>query len=256
MKRIIALILCAVMILSLAACGAKKDNADKNGEDKVEVKVGFIFLHDENSTYDNNFIKAAKEACDKLGVEYEIFRPTVCKYKSAVEPYFLKKMSPENREQNEQMIGSMWQVLNEAVAESRGISVEELNRLADECASLYPDRGVKLITYSYQYTHGVPGNGYTVPDNVIIDFCFEYRKEPPAEYDLRLLYTKIEKALIMGAENPDINVGEILKEIALTDAERNGKPECKSSHSLLKSLKTTLKLTKSRLKTILSLISA
>ena len=48
-----------------------------------------------------------------------------------------------------------------------------LNRLADECASLYPDRGVKLITYSYQYTHGVPGNGYTVSDNVIIDFCFD-----------------------------------------------------------------------------------
>jgi hypothetical protein len=48
-----------------------------------------------------------------------------------------------------------------------------LNRLADECASLYPDRGVKLITYSYQYTHGVPGNGYTVSDNVIIDFCLD-----------------------------------------------------------------------------------
>ena len=48
-----------------------------------------------------------------------------------------------------------------------------LNRLADECASLYPDRGVKLITYAYQYTHGVPGNGYTVSDNVIIDFCFD-----------------------------------------------------------------------------------
>jgi len=48
-----------------------------------------------------------------------------------------------------------------------------LNRLADECASLYPDRGVKLITYSYQYTHGVPGNGYTVSDNVIINFCFD-----------------------------------------------------------------------------------
>ena len=48
-----------------------------------------------------------------------------------------------------------------------------LNRLADEVASLYPDRPVRLITYSYQYTHGVPGNGYTVSDNVIINFCFD-----------------------------------------------------------------------------------
>ena len=48
-----------------------------------------------------------------------------------------------------------------------------LNRLADEVASLYPDRPVRLITYSYQYTHGIPGNGYTVSDNVIINFCFD-----------------------------------------------------------------------------------
>lgn len=48
-----------------------------------------------------------------------------------------------------------------------------INRLADEVASLYPDLGIKIITYSYQYTHGVPGNGYTVSDNVIINFCFD-----------------------------------------------------------------------------------
>ena len=34
--------------------------------------VGFICLHDENSTYDLNFINAAKAACDELGVEYQI----------------------------------------------------------------------------------------------------------------------------------------------------------------------------------------
>ena len=69
-----------------------------------------------------------------------------------------------------------------------------------------------------------------------------------------ILQEKIEKALIMGAENPDITVGEILDTIALTDAERNGKPECKSSQSLLKSLKTTWKLKTSLPKAILELI--
>ena len=34
------------------------------------VKAGFIFLHDENSTYDLNFLNAAKSACEKMGVEY------------------------------------------------------------------------------------------------------------------------------------------------------------------------------------------
>ena len=40
--------------------------------EKKAVKVGFIFLHDENSTYDLNFLNAAKEACEALGVEYMI----------------------------------------------------------------------------------------------------------------------------------------------------------------------------------------
>ncbi len=48
-----------------------------------------------------------------------------------------------------------------------------INRLADEVAAKYPARDVKIITYSYQFTHGIPGNGYTVSDNVIINFCFD-----------------------------------------------------------------------------------
>ena len=36
------------------------------------VKAGFIFLHDENSTYDLNFLNAAKAACEAMGVEYVI----------------------------------------------------------------------------------------------------------------------------------------------------------------------------------------
>ena len=48
-----------------------------------------------------------------------------------------------------------------------------INRLADEAAAKFPDRDVKIITYSYQFTHGVPGNGFTVSDNVIINFCFD-----------------------------------------------------------------------------------
>ena len=88
-----------------------------------------------------------KGLLDKLGVEVEIFRPTVCKYKSAVEPYFLKKMSPENRMQVQAMLDSMWGTLTAAVSEARGVSVEELNRLADELTVVLPEDAVaaKLI---------------------------------------------------------------------------------------------------------------
>ena len=62
MKKLAALLLALVMCLSLCACGSG------NNDSKTEMKVGFIFLHDENSTYDLNFINAAKAACEQLGV--------------------------------------------------------------------------------------------------------------------------------------------------------------------------------------------
>ncbi len=63
MKRILALCLALLMIFSCAACSTASGGGEK-------LKVGFIYLHDENSTYDANFLKAAKAACEELGVEY------------------------------------------------------------------------------------------------------------------------------------------------------------------------------------------
>lgn len=91
MKKIIAMLLALTMVFALCACGAKNDAPaeeeptfpfDNSSEafdvstltdDELSgIKVGFIFLHDENSTYDLNFMNAAIEACEGLGVEYLI----------------------------------------------------------------------------------------------------------------------------------------------------------------------------------------
>ena len=84
---------------------------------------------------------------DKLGIKVDILRPTACKYKSAVEPYFLTEMSDENREQMQELADHIWGVIVDGVAESRGVSAEELNRLADELAVVLPSQALehKLI---------------------------------------------------------------------------------------------------------------
>lgn len=51
--------LAAAGALALTSCG-------DSGKD--DLKVGFIFLHDSSSSYDKNFMDAAKSVCDELGV--------------------------------------------------------------------------------------------------------------------------------------------------------------------------------------------
>ena len=98
MKKILSLALVLVMVLSLAACGGKtaapaettaaapaaeapatEAPAAEAPAAAADVKLGFIFLHDENSTYDLNFMNAAKEACTALGLTEDqyIFRTNI-----------------------------------------------------------------------------------------------------------------------------------------------------------------------------------
>ena len=84
-----------------------------------------------------------KGLIDKLGVDIDILRPTVCKYKSAVEPYFLTKMSDANREQMQELANGMWDVVLDAVSSARGIDKQELNRLADELAIVLPKQALE-----------------------------------------------------------------------------------------------------------------
>ena len=109
MKKLIALLLAAMLVLSLAACAAKTDTpaADTPANDTPaadtpatdasteeapteeapaddapaaaasDFKVGFIMLHDENSTYDLNFINAAKTACANLGITNYVMKTNI-----------------------------------------------------------------------------------------------------------------------------------------------------------------------------------
>ncbi len=67
MKKLIAILLTLVMALSLVACGGN-ETAEAPETEASNLKVGFIFLHDENSTYDLNFMNGANEAIAQLGL--------------------------------------------------------------------------------------------------------------------------------------------------------------------------------------------
>ena len=72
-----------------------------------------------------------KHLLDKLDVEMQIVRGPNNRFKSAVEPYFLDKMSEANREQMEKLLGTVWGQILTGISESRNISVEQLNQIAD-----------------------------------------------------------------------------------------------------------------------------
>ena len=72
-----------------------------------------------------------KHLFEKLDVEMQIVRGPNNRFKSAVEPYFLDKMSEANREQMEKLLGTIWGQILSGISESRNISVEQLNQIAD-----------------------------------------------------------------------------------------------------------------------------
>lgn len=70
-----------------------------------------------------------KGLLDKLDIKMQIIRHG--KFKAATEPLFLDKMSPENRKQITELITDMWARMITGISESRKISKDELNRIAD-----------------------------------------------------------------------------------------------------------------------------
>lgn len=78
-----------------------------------------------------------KDILDKVGVHVQLIRHG--KYKSAGEMFIRSSSSPENREQNQVMINSLWKTFSEDIAAARGISEEAFNALVDNLALNFPE---------------------------------------------------------------------------------------------------------------------
>lgn len=84
-----------------------------------------------------------KELLDKLGIEMQVFK--VGTYKSAVEPFINTEMSEANREQVNEYINSIWNEMVKGVSESRHITPESLNQIADQMVMFTQTE--KLVDY-------------------------------------------------------------------------------------------------------------
>ncbi len=82
-----------------------------------------------------------KDFQEKTGLKMEVIRHG--KYKSAVEPYLDNKMSDANREQISELLESVWANLLENIGESRGLSTEALNLIADSLRARTPELALK-----------------------------------------------------------------------------------------------------------------
>ena len=82
-----------------------------------------------------------KKLLDKVGVEMQVVR--VGTFKSAVEPYMLEQMSDANREQQEHYLGSLWDVISNDIAKSRGIDSTKFVALTDSVMATMSTKDLK-----------------------------------------------------------------------------------------------------------------
>ncbi|TAD94160.1 MAG: signal peptide peptidase SppA [Oscillatoriales cyanobacterium] len=84
-------------------------------------------------------------ALEKYGVGVQVTR--VGKYKSAVEPFLLKKMSPENRQQTQKLLGDIWGEYLTTVGQNRKLTVPQLQAIADNGGTLMAEEALnsKLV---------------------------------------------------------------------------------------------------------------
>jgi len=89
----------------------------------------------------NSEIMFFKNTLEKLGIDAQIVRHG--EFKSAGEPFFLERMSSENREQIESFLGSIWGNVVSDISESRGIAPDELLAMVDQFVTRDPALALK-----------------------------------------------------------------------------------------------------------------
>ena len=82
-----------------------------------------------------------KKALEKLGIEVQVFK--YGKFKSAVEPFILEKMSESNKKQLGALIETIYIKFLDGISAARGLMASDLDRLANELAVSSPEAAIE-----------------------------------------------------------------------------------------------------------------
>ena len=153
-----------------------------------------------------------KHVLDKLGVNMQIVRGPNNRFKSAVEPYFLDKMSEANREQMETLLGSVWNDLIDDISASRGISTERLNQIADSIETMFSadkaleDKLVDRLAYKDEVLDRLKELTGTEKINSInnADYAIASKETNTSKDKIAIVYAIGE---ISGGEGSDTSIG-------------------------------------------------
>lgn len=172
-----------------------------------------------------------KRLLDKLDIEIQIIRGPNNKFKSAVEPYFLEKMSDANREQMTKLLNTMWDKIVDDISVSRGISTQKINQLADELALTFDAKialeegfvdGLAYRDEIITRIKDLAGIDKAKKINVLTNSQYaSARPEPKAKADkIAIIYAN---GQIIDGKGDDSTIGSITLSKAIREARENKK---------------------------------
>ena len=138
-----------------------------------------------------------KHLLDKLDIEMQIVRGPNNRFKSAVEPYFLDKMSEANREQMEKLLGTVWGEILQDISQSRNISVEQLNQIADNLETIFnADKALEYglvdnLYYKDQVLDelkGLTGSNKSITAITNGKYANSYKEKNPSRNEIAVIY--------------------------------------------------------------------
>jgi protease IV len=162
-----------------------------------------------------------KQAFEKLDVEVQIFRHG--KFKSAIEPFLLDKMSQANRFQSEAFLNSIWSSMLTKISIDRKINVDDLNRMANKLEIQYPENAVGTLVDVLAYEDEVHSAikkkiGLKEGDKLKFTELRKYETKIDTKFNADKIAVIYANGSITGGEGDDEEIGSDRLAKAIRDA--------------------------------------